>query len=188
MLLIGLTLIGSGLTRRDLFLCPGNPSATAQPEPFLWLRKGIPWSRLAAILLVLFGIVVPAFLTWRSRPDFSGAADAVRFWPWAILTAALNAANEEFQFRSVILARLKDVAASQREAILISGVFFGLGHYFGQPSGMAGVLMAGFAGSIWAKSMIETRGFIWAFTIHFVQDVVIFAFLALSWVGGAGAH
>ena len=183
--LIGLTLVGSGLTRRDLFLCRGNLGATAQPEPFLLFGKGISWTRLAAILLLGFGILLPAFLTWRMHPDFSGSLRALHFWPWALLTAGLNAANEEFQFRSAVLARLKNVAGSPREAILMSGVFFGLGHYFGQPSGIAGVLMAGFAGWIWAKSMVETRGFFWAFTIHFVQDLVIFGFLSLSWVSGA---
>jgi hypothetical protein len=40
--------------------------------------------------------------------------------------------------------------------------------------------MAGFAGWIWARSMIETRGGLWAFLIHLVQDVVIFTFLAVG--------
>ena len=40
--------------------------------------------------------------------------------------------------------------------------------------------MAGIAGWIWAKSMVETRGLSCAFAIHFVQDLVIFVFLALS--------
>ena len=40
--------------------------------------------------------------------------------------------------------------------------------------------MAGFGGWIWAKSMVETRGFTCAFATHFVQDMVIFCFLALS--------
>ena len=63
-------------------------------------------------------------------------------------------------------------------AALLTAVLFGLGHYYGQPSGPIGVLMAGFAGWIWAKSMIETRGSAWAFLIHMVQDIVIFSFLA----------
>jgi uncharacterized protein len=40
--------------------------------------------------------------------------------------------------------------------------------------------MAGFAGWIWARSMIETRGVAWAFFIHMVQDIVIFSFLAVA--------
>jgi hypothetical protein len=40
--------------------------------------------------------------------------------------------------------------------------------------------MATIAGFIWAKSMLETRGVGWAFSIHLVQDLVIFYFLAMS--------
>jgi len=39
--------------------------------------------------------------------------------------------------------------------------------------------MATIAGFIWAKSMAETKGVAWAFGIHFVQDLVIFYFLAM---------
>jgi membrane protease YdiL (CAAX protease family) len=91
----------------------------------------------------------------------------------------LNAANEEFQYRSVLLARLRTVVPTN-EAFLLVAVLFGVGHYFGQPSGWGGVFMAGFAGWIWAKSMVETRGFTCAFATHFVQDMVIFCFLAMS--------
>jgi hypothetical protein len=40
--------------------------------------------------------------------------------------------------------------------------------------------MAGFAGWIWARSMVETRGWVWALIIHMVQDIVIFAFLVVA--------
>ena len=45
-ILVSLTLLGSGLTRRDLFLCKGDLAAPAGPIPFLGLRKPIPWSWL----------------------------------------------------------------------------------------------------------------------------------------------
>jgi membrane protease YdiL (CAAX protease family) len=63
---------------------------------------------------------------------------------------------------------------------VITAVLFGLRHYYGQPSGPLGVVMAGIAGWFWARSMIETRGFFWAFFIHMVQDVVILSFLAVA--------
>ena len=117
-----------------------------------------------------------------ARPDvrvgvtttFDGATATQR-----AAVATLNAASEEFQFRSVLLAHLRGVFRPL-EMALLTAVFFGLGHYYGQPSGPLGVLMAGFAGWIWARSMIETRGGVWAFLIHFVQDIVIFAFLAVG--------
>ena len=178
-LLMIVTLIGSGIGRRELFLMVGNWRAPVQPEPFLRFRRPVPWIRFAVALLVIFGVVLPLFLYFTLHPDLGQAHRLWPLLPLAIATSAMNAANEEFQFRSVLLARLKNIV-SPREAIILTAVVFGLGHFFGQPSGWGGALMAGIAGWIWAKSMIETRGFACAFASHFVQDMVIFGFLALS--------
>ncbi len=175
---IGLTLIGSGLTRRDLFLRWGDPSAPAEPVRPFWFRP-IPWSQLGPILLAIFGVVLPLFLYFSLRPDFSTAGRIWIFLPWGIATATINAANEEFQFRCALLARLKHVL-SDKEMVLLTACFFGLAHYYGQPSGKIGIILAGIAGWLWGKSMIETRGWTWAFSIHLVQDLVIFAFLAMT--------
>jgi hypothetical protein len=64
---------------------------------------------------------------------------------------------------------------------------FGIGHFYGIPYGVIGVLMAGFLGWWLGKSMLETRGLWWAWFIHFVQDVWIFAFAVVgSIVPGGG--
>jgi membrane protease YdiL (CAAX protease family) len=178
-LLMSLTLIGSGLTRRDLFLSRGDLAAPARPIPFLGLRKSIPWTVFGPALLVVFGVALPLFLYFTVHPDFHARGRIIHFLPWIFLIAALNAANEEFQFRNALLAHLRN-AVSPAEAVLLTAVLFGLGHYYGQPSGPIGVVMAGFAGWIWARSMIETGGSAWAFFIHFVQDIVIYCFLALA--------
>lgn len=178
-LLMAATLLGSGIGRRDLFLRVGDLRAPAQPEPILWFRRAIPWTRFGTQLLIIFGVALPLFLFFSVHPDFSRASRLWTFLPWCLATAALNAANEEFQFRSVLLARLRDILP-QKEALILTAAFFGLSHYFGQPSGFSGIIMAGIAGWIWAKSMVETRGFAWAFLIHMVQDIVIFCFLALA--------
>jgi membrane protease YdiL (CAAX protease family) len=179
LVLLGLTLIGSGTTRRDLFLSRGNLAAPAQPIPFLGLQKPIPWTWFGPGLLVIFGVALPLFLYFTVHPDFTASGRIVRFLPWILVIAAFNAANEEFQFRNVLLAHLRNVIPPG-EAALLTAALFGLGHYYGQPSGPIGVVMAGFAGWIWARSMIETRGFAWAFFIHMVQDIVIFSFLAVG--------
>jgi membrane protease YdiL (CAAX protease family) len=178
-LLMLVTLINSGLGRRELFLTVGNWRAPVQPEPFLWFKRPVPWTRFAVGLLLVFGVVLPLFLFFTLHPEIGRAYRLLPLLPLALATAAMNAANEEFQFRSVFLARLQNIV-SPREAVLLTAVLFGVGHFFGQPSGWAGVLMAGTAGWIWGKSMIETRGFTCAFAIHFVQDMVIFGFLALT--------
>ena len=173
------TLIGSGTNRDELFLRIGNWRSPVKAEPFLRFRRPISWSRFALALLLIFGVLLPVYLYSTLHPRIQDARWLFSVLPWALATSALNAANEEFQFRSVLLARLRNVIPV-KEACLLTGVFFGLNHYFGQPSGWSGVFMAGIAGWIWAKSMVETRGLSCAFAIHFIQDLVIFVFLALS--------
>ena len=95
------------------------------------------------------------------------------FIGWALLFSAMNAFSEEAIFRMGIVSPLYGQLSVPIIAI-ISGVLFGLPHYFGQPSGPVGVLMAGFLGWLLALSLIETQGLFLAWAIHFVQDVVIF--------------
>ena len=178
-ILVSLTLIGSGFTRRDLFLCWGNPAAPAKPILFLGLRKPVPWTWLGPAFILVFALVLAPYLYLTVHPNFNFSGRIVRTFPWSLAVATLNAASEEFQFRSVLLAHLRRLFPPG-ETILLAAVLFGLWHYYGQPSGPLGAVMAGFAGWIWARSMMETRGGVWAFFIHLVQDVVIFTFLAVG--------
>jgi membrane protease YdiL (CAAX protease family) len=173
------TVIGRGFTREDLFLRVGQLDAPAKPEPLLWFRKPISWTQFGPQLLLIFGVALPLFLFFTLKPNFDTPVYLWELLPWAIATAAVNAANEEFQFRCVPLAHLRGLLPL-RECLWLTAIFFGLGHYFGQPSGPIGVVMATIAGWLWAKSMVETRGLVWAFGIHMVQDMVIFYFLALA--------
>lgn len=171
-LLVSLTLIGSGITRRDLFLCVGNPAAPARPTR-------VPWTVVGPAVIVVFAIFLAPYLYLTVHPNFRVSERILRTLPWSFAVATLNAASEEFQFRSVLLAHLRGVFPTA-EITLLTAAFFGIGHYYGQPSGPLGVAMAGFAGWIWARSMIDTRGGVWAFVIHMVQDMVIFTFLAIG--------
>jgi membrane protease YdiL (CAAX protease family) len=177
--LVCFTFIGSGITRRDLFLCIGNPAAPAQSIKFLGLRKPVPWTWLGPAFILVFALVLAPYLYLTVHPNFNVSDRILRTLPWSLAVAILNAASEEFQFRSVLLAHLRGVFRPG-ETVLLTAVFFGLGHYYGQPSGPLGMAMAGFAGWIWARSMVDTRGGVWAFLIHMVQDIVIFTFLAVG--------
>jgi membrane protease YdiL (CAAX protease family) len=177
-LLMLTTFIGRRLTREDLFLRVGYLNAPVKPERILWFRSPVRWWHLGPLIGLIFALAMIAFLFSNLRPNFWQLTQHWQLLPWALATAALNAANEEFQFRCVPLAHLRNVLPP-RESIWLTAIFFGLAHYFGQPSGWLGVAMATIAGFIWAKSMLETRGVGWAFGIHFVQDLVIFYFLAM---------
>jgi membrane protease YdiL (CAAX protease family) len=174
-----LTLIGSGLTRRDLYLRWGNFAAPAEPIRFLGLRKPVPWTWFGPALLLVFALALCPFLYATVHPNFGASGRIVPLIPWMFAVAALNAASEEFQFRSLLMAHLRKIFRPA-EAVLLTAAFFGFGHYYGQPSGLGGLLMAAIAGWIWGRSMIETKGFGWAFLTHMVQDMIIFAFLALG--------
>ena len=178
-LLMPMTFIGRHITRDELFLRVGQLNAPVKPERILWFRSPLRWWHLGPLIMLVFAMAMIAFLFSNLRPNFWQLTLHWQLLPWAIATAALNAANEEFQFRCVPLAHVRNLLPLS-EGVWLTAVLFGLAHYFGQPSGWLGVTMATIAGFIWAKSMVETRGMGWAFGIHFVQDLVIFYFLAMS--------
>jgi membrane protease YdiL (CAAX protease family) len=175
-LLMVLTLIGSGIGRKELFLVRGNPSALFKPIRFLPDVSDGPtsWKRVGRSFLIYFIIIGGIVLALQIRPSMSQLYKVFIFLPAIIIGAAINAFSEEFEYRSVLLARLVPVLGAN-SAILISSVFFGLMHYLGgTPSGPLGVILTGSLGFLMAKSMIETRGFIWAFLIHFTADILVF--------------
>jgi membrane protease YdiL (CAAX protease family) len=97
---------------------------------------------------------------------------------WSIPFSAANAFSEEVIFRIGVVSPLYGIF-SVAVIVLVSGVVFGIPHYFGQPSGVIGVLMAGFLGWLLALSLVETQGLLIAWAIHFVQDVVIITSMIL---------
>jgi membrane protease YdiL (CAAX protease family) len=105
--------------------------------------------------------------------------------PWILLFAATNAFGEEMLYRSALLAPTHKVLGGE-QAILLTATFFGIGHYYGVPYGITGVLLAGFFGWVLGWAMLETRGFFWPWMIHMVTDVVIFSFIAMGAVTAGG--
>jgi membrane protease YdiL (CAAX protease family) len=91
---------------------------------------------------------------------------------WSIPFSIANAFSEEAIFRIGIVSPLYGIWTIS-VIVLVSAALFGIPHYFGMPRGVVGVLMAGFLGWLLAMSLVETEGFLLAWGIHFVQDVVI---------------
>lgn len=77
--------------------------------------------------------------------------------PAVLLFAMMNSFSEEISYRASELAVLKGVI-SNPQALLLTAVFFGIGHYYGVPYGVIGVVMAGVLGWLLGKSMLETKG------------------------------
>ena len=177
--LMALTLIGSGIGRRELFLVRGNPSAPAQPSRLLSIKEPKPWTHVARNFLLVY-VIILVIVVWQDlRPDVSQIPQALIFLPAIVIAAVINAVVEEFVFRSVLLARLEPVVRPG-QAILMTAVLFASLHYYtGTPNGPVGALAVTFLGWVAAKSMIETRGLVWAFLLHFLADFVIYAFAAM---------
>jgi membrane protease YdiL (CAAX protease family) len=113
------------------------------------------------------------------------ASGALNHFDWNLLPcicfcALLNALSEELIFRFVIHGNLQDVVP-KKNVLMLSAVLFGLPHYWGYPSGLVGVAMAGFLGYVLSKITYETQGLGLAWGIHFVQDVIIFTALFMMY-------
>src|SRR5436190_15218367 len=87
--LVSLTLIGSGRTRRDLFLCVGDPAARAQPIPFLGLWKPVSWMWIGPAFMLAFALVLAPYLYLTVHPNFSASQRFIRILPWTLAVAAL---------------------------------------------------------------------------------------------------
>jgi membrane protease YdiL (CAAX protease family) len=118
---------------------------------------------------------------WQDfRPNITQISRVLVLLPAIVIAAVINAFAEEFVFRSVLLARLEPVVKSGQSILMTAVLFASLHYYTGTPSGPVGGLPVMFLGWIAAKSMIETRGIVWAFLFHFLADFVIYAFWAMS--------
>jgi membrane protease YdiL (CAAX protease family) len=167
------------------FLVKGDLNASAAPIPLLMSRP-VGWRRLGWILAACISLGTLAFLLLASQTPPETVMLALPLLPAVIVLAAMNAFSEEMSYRAGLLATLQD-AIDPGQALLVTAAFFGLGHYYGVPYGILGVLMAGVLGWLLGKSMLETKGFFWAWFIHFLQDVLIFSFTAIGSVVPGGS-
>jgi len=169
----------SGKKRSDFFLVKGKINAPVEPSKLIGMKKPEPWTRIGAIFAVIFTSVTLLYLTLASPPSMDSLVKASPLIPAALIIAVINAFNEEFTLRAAPLSELWNRIGKQ-QTLMITSLFFGLGHFYGVPSGLIGVLLASFLGWFLGKSMLETKGFFWAWLIHFLPDAFIFTFFAIS--------
>jgi membrane protease YdiL (CAAX protease family) len=172
-LCIALTLFSSDLTRRDIFLAIGKLNARVAG------LGRIRWSIVApaVILFMIFGL--------REQLRFIlGDVHVARHAGWAAITAlslsfaVINAANEEFRFRFVLVARGKR-AFGQRAVLWMTSINFGLAHWDGHPGGPTGVLATTLFAMLLCQSLYDTEGGLWAWLMHAAGDVIIFVVVLL---------
>jgi len=168
--------------RSEFFLTKGKLDAPIEQVRWLGIRKGESWRTFGWIFAIIasLGVLIPIALAAHLSP--AALLRVAPLLPSVLLFAAINAFNEEIYCRASLLSTLPEVIG-RTNALLITVVFFGLEHYlYGSPPGVIGFLMTGFLAWFLGKSMLETKGMFWAWFIHFLPDVVIFASYAISWV------
>ncbi len=170
-----------GYHRADFFLAWGNLRAQIRPVPWLGFPKPDAWTHFGGQWAAYIPIGTLVFLLLAGMPTPNQVLNTLPMLPGILILAGMNAFSEELCYRSALLAALEKPLGS-RNAVWMAAVFFGIGHYYGVPYGILGVLMATFLGWMLGKAMVETRGFFWAWWIHFLQDVAIFFFMALGTV------
>jgi len=168
-----------GRKRAEFFLIKGDVRALVVPSKLLGMKKAEPWTRIGSIFSVIFTSGGFIFLLLRSnKGSIADSMDLFVTVPVAVLIAGINAFNEEFTLRAAPLSEIWQVLGKQ-QALLITTIYFGIGHYYGVPNGVIGVFLSAFLGWFLGKSLMETKGFFWAWFIHVLQDIVIFTFYAV---------
>lgn len=152
---------------------------TIRPEPWIGIKPKATetWRNLGANFAVVITLVTAVVIYFQV---VQGGSMSLELYPGVLLILAfalMNAFSEEIIFRFSFVAVVSRYGFSPYVAQGLGAAVFGTVHYFGNPGGVPGMLMAAFIGWFLAKSMLETRGFFWALAIHFLQDVIIFSAL-----------
>lgn len=168
--------------RAAFFLTKGELDAPIGPVRWLGIRTGESWRSFGWIITGIAALGTLGVSAYGLPLSFSVVTRALPLAAAGILFAAINAFNEETYYRAALLSTLHEVVGTNH-TLLINAVFFGMAHYlYGPPSGILGFMMAGFLGWLLGKSMLETNGVGWAWFMHFVLDVIVFAAYSVRWV------
>jgi len=151
----------------------GNLATIAEKEVWLgingktsWKSNGIQFSFFISMATAIF-MFLGVYYT-DSLNNFKWS-----FIPLILLISLTNSFSEEIIYRFVLMGNIIG-STPKLSVLLISAILFGLPHFAGFPSGIIGVIMAGLLGYILSKATYETQGIGLAWTIHFIQDVIIF--------------
>jgi membrane protease YdiL (CAAX protease family) len=185
-IIVALTVLASlWLMKRDrgaFFFVKGRVDAPIEPVRWLGIKAGESWKTFGWIFAAFAALAVAVPTILGIAPSSETFSKALPLLPVALLLAAVNAFTEEAYYRCSLLSTLYD-AIGKTHTLLLTVVFFGLGHWlYGSPPGLPGFLMVGFLAWLLGKAMLETKGFLWSWFIHFVPDAVIFFSYALLFV------
>lgn len=167
--------LGSGITRRQMFLDIGVLNAPYVASKLFGFRDGNAWWRVAAGYIgVVGGLTVLIMLT-----RLLGANIDVEHWfanfGWILLAAAGHALLQELMFRGLMFARLLPLLPPFLALVMVT-VFFAVS----QPTyGLLAVPLLAYVGWLWGKSVLETGGIAWSFAMHWATHTAVLSALAM---------
>ncbi len=171
---IALSLLLSG-TKYIRYLKVNKIDGPVGVEPWLGItsKNKDTWRKLGANFALIISIVTAIVIYLQV---YQGNTFRFILMPNLLMVfvfALSNSFVEESIFRFSFASVIESTGQSRYISQGLSALTFGVVHYFGTPSGIPGVLMAAFIGWFLSKSIHETKGFFWAWFIHFLQDVII---------------
>jgi membrane protease YdiL (CAAX protease family) len=131
------------------------------------------------LAFALAAMTTAAILTVCALPA-SSLDKVIPLLPATAILALMNAFGEELAYRATPLSQLWQVVG-KRQALWMTSLWFGLGHYYGGISfGAIGAIFFTFVAILFGKAMIETKGLALPVSMHILGDIVLFLILALG--------
>jgi membrane protease YdiL (CAAX protease family) len=156
----------------------GNLFNPAEEMKLFGIKANDSWLKTGISLTIFISLATATFMYFQLKQTQANWALLQSGIFWILLFSLSNSFGEEMIYRMGIVSPLKGLLQPMT-IFIISAILFGIPHLAGMPSGLIGATMAGVLGLVLAKSLYETNGFFWAWTIHFIQDVIIIGSLFL---------
>lgn len=152
------------------------------PEPWIGITKNNKdtWKKGGLNLTIIISVVTAIAIYFQVIQRGIIQTLTPTIFLFILLFALTNSFAEEVTFRHTFASIVEYHGLSPYISKALSALVFGGVHYFGTPGKLPGVLLAGFLGWFLAKSIHETKGFLWAWLIHFMQDIIIMTALFLT--------
>lgn len=152
------------------------------PEPWIGITKKNKdsWKKLGLNFTIVVSLVTAVAIYFQVYQNGVIQTLTVSSFLIIILFALTNSFVEEITFRHTFASIVEYHGLSPYISKALSALIFGGVHYLGTPGKIPGVLLAGFLGWFLSKSIHETKGFFWAWLIHFAQDIIIMTALFLT--------
>ncbi|MDI9461302.1 MAG: CPBP family intramembrane glutamic endopeptidase [Saccharofermentanales bacterium] len=152
------------------------------PEPWIGISKKNKdsWKTLGRNIAIIISVVTAVAIYFQVYRN--GVIQTLTFTSFLliVLFALINSFVEEVTFRHTFASIVEYHQLNPYISKALSAIIFGGVHYLGTPGKIPGVILAGFLGWFLSKSIHETKGFFWAWLIHFAQDVIIMTALFLT--------